>query len=78
MESPTTGLPVLREAKKPKPLLVSSQKRIKGLTLFSYNQNTGEIKPVYGNKITMEDGCLYVQALNIKNAKRKLGIQDTK
>lgn len=78
MESLTTGLPVLREAKKPEPLLISGQKRIKGLTLFSYNQNTGEIKPVYGNEITMEDGYLYVQALNIKNAKRKLGIQDTK
>lgn len=78
MELPTTGLPVLREAKKQEPPVITTQRRIKGLTLFSYNQNTGEIKPVYGNKITMEDGYLYVQALNIKNAKRKLGIQDTK
>lgn len=67
--------------------LVGEQKRVKGHTLFCFNEVTREIKiapmkqdivlgldgaVIYKNSITVEKDCIYVQALNVKNAKKKL------
>ncbi len=67
--------------------LVNSTKKVKGHTLFSYNEKTGEWKvaPVRTESIVrmngtvvnktvvaMEPDCIYIQALNLKNAKKKL------
>lgn len=73
--------------------LVASQRRIPGLVLWSFNQNTKELKkadfvtedftidftkhnPVEDllkrSKVRIEENCLYFQALNRKNAIKKL------
>ena len=67
--------------------LVGSQKKVKGHILFSYNEKTGEFKqadvkrnieigldglPVYKTEITKEPNCIYIQALNLENAKKRL------
>lgn len=66
--------------------MVAKIPRIKGLTLYSYNIETGDIKvvplvqqvavdlhgkPSFINKANYDPKLLYVQALNIKNARRK-------
>lgn len=66
---------------------VGSQKKNKGHILFSYNEKTGEWKqaeikrnveigidgvPVYKTDVTKEPNCIYIQALNLKNAKKRL------
>ena len=57
---------------------IGKQKRIKGLTLFEFNKTTNEIKPAKlertwtGYKVVINKDCFYIQALNAKNAKRKL------
>ena len=59
---------------------LSSIKLIKGLTLFEYNQATDELKPatveiIAGRKrVIASKDCYYLQALNEKNARRKLEI----
>lgn len=77
--------------------LVSSVKHKRGLTLFSINTVTGEIKPAeyqvettitleqalliskgHGNttrKVVIEKDCIYVEALNEKNLRKKLDIK---
>ena len=67
--------------------LIGSQRRIPGHTLFCFNEATKKIKvapmvqkvelgmdgnPVYKNNVTVEKDCVYVQALNEKNARKKL------
>ena len=68
--------------------LIGHQKKIAGLTLFSYNLRTGEVKiaptsrevvvdlktlkPVKKEKIVIEPNCIYRQALNRKNFIKKL------
>ena len=67
--------------------LVGEQKRVKGHTLFCFNEVTREIKiapmkqdivlgldgvAIYKNSVTVEKDCIYVQALNEKNARKKL------
>lgn len=67
--------------------LIGKVKRIAGLTLFSYNTVTKELKkaemqrnvsigfdgkPVFTNKATKEKDCIYFQALNVKSAKKRL------
>lgn len=68
--------------------LIKQERRIRGLTLFSYNLVTGETKqaeivyckdvdfitrlPVHSPKVTIEPNCIYRQALNKKNFLRKL------
>lgn len=67
--------------------LIGQERRIKGHTLFCFNLVTREIKfapmvqkvelgmdgnPVYKNNVTVEKDCVYVQALNEKNARKKL------
>ena len=67
--------------------LVGEEKRIKGHTLFCFNVVTKKIKVapmvqkvyigldgsvIYKNNVTVEKECVYVQALNEKNAKKKL------
>lgn len=63
---------------------IGSMKRNRGQTLFSFNVKTGELKravieqrvaidfktglPRYTNKVMMEAHCIYIQALNEKNA----------
>lgn len=66
---------------------IGDVKRIKGHILFSYNTVTKEIKqaviertveigidfqPIYKNKVCVEKDCIYVQALNEKNAIKKI------
>lgn len=81
-------LVIQAEAKKKQEFkYIGSQRRIKGLTLFSYNTVTKELKPasiksdvsigldgsvVYSNKAQIEKDCVYFQALNIKNARKKI------
>jgi len=66
---------------------VGSTKRVKGHTLFAYNTISKAIKPAdiqrevsinidgspfYSTKTLQEKDCIYVQALNAENAKKKL------
>lgn len=67
--------------------LVGEERRIKGHTLFCFNEVTKKIKVapmkqeallgldgsvIYKNNVTVEKDCVYVQALNEKNARKKL------
>ena len=68
--------------------LIGKTRRIAGLTLFSYNKETGEVKvaateksikidyktkkPVENAKVVVEKNCIYGQALNKKNFIRHL------
>lgn len=67
--------------------LVGEERRIKGHTLFCFNEVTKEIKVapmnqecmlgldgsvIYKNNVTVEKDCVYIQALNKKNAIKKL------
>lgn len=67
--------------------LIGQEKRIKGHTLFCFNVATKKIKVapikqdimmgldgvvIYKNSVTIEKDCIYVQALNEKNARKKL------
>ena len=67
--------------------LIGSQKRIPGLTLFEYDMTTGELRPASVKKeiqlelngstgtktrVDSKDLCLYIQALNEANARRKV------
>lgn len=67
--------------------LIGKVKKIPGLTLFSYNKKTLQIKkadveskvsigfdrkPKTEHKIITEKDCFYVQALNVKSAAKKL------
>ena len=67
---------------------IGRQRRIAGLTLFSYNIDTGEIKtaptedkvaidsrtlrPIDEHKLVIEKRCIYRQALNKKNFIKRL------
>lgn len=67
--------------------LIGQEKRIKGHTLFCFNVATKKIKVapikqdimmgldgvvIYKNSVTIEKDCIYVQALNEKNARKRL------
>lgn len=67
--------------------LIGSQRKIKGHTLYAFNTVTKEIKVapiermmflgfdgavIYKNEITVEKDCIYLQALNEKNARKRL------
>ena len=67
--------------------MIGQERRIKGHTLFCFNLVKREIKVapmnqecvlgmdgsvIYKNKVTVEKDCVYVQALNEKNARKKL------
>lgn len=67
--------------------LIGQERRIKGHTLFCFNMATKKIKvapmkqdivlgldgvPIYKNSVTIEKDCIYIQALNEKNARKKL------
>lgn len=67
--------------------LIGSMKKVPGHTSFSFNVQTGEIKPVklvreasigldgkpvFKEKITVEKDCYYEQALNRKNFIKRL------
>ena len=67
--------------------LIGQERRVKGHTLFCFNLVKREIKVapmnqdimlglddsvIYKNKVTVEKDCVYVQALNEKNARKKL------
>lgn len=66
---------------------VGSEKKVRGHIVFSFNKKTGEWKqaqvrrevavdidgnPVFKTIVTKEPDCIYVQALNLANAKKKL------
>lgn len=66
--------------------LIGQERRIKGHTLFCFNVATKKIKVapikqdimmgldgvIYKNSVTIEKDCIYVQALNEKNARKRL------
>jgi hypothetical protein len=68
--------------------LIGRQRKVPGHTMFSLNIKTGEIKvapverskvcdfstrePIYKERIVIEPGCLYRQALNRKNFIKRL------
>lgn len=67
--------------------LIGQERRVKGHTLFCFNEVTKEIKiapmnqecmlgldgsVIYKNNVTVEKDCIYIQALNEKNARKKL------
>ncbi len=68
--------------------LIGRQRKVPGHTLFEFNRKTKEIKPAdihrecvfdagtgkpnYKTKAYVHEGCFYLQALNIKNAEKKL------
>lgn len=67
--------------------LVGEERRVKGHTLFCFNEVTKKIKVapmnqecmlgldgsvIYKNNVTVERDCVYIQALNQKNAIKKL------
>lgn len=67
--------------------LVGKQRVVKGHTLFEFDRQTKEIrpaqikrtaiiktdgKPVYNTRADIKQGCFYIQALNAKNAAKKL------
>ena len=58
--------------------MIYQMRRIKGLTLFEFNKITKELKPatikyeIGKSKVVYQKDCLYLQALNLNNAKRKL------
>lgn len=72
--------------------LIGQQRKIPGLSLWEYNEETKELKPAQfkkqdfeitslsqspesfniSNKVVVNEHCIYFQALNRKNAERKL------
>ena len=68
--------------------LIGRQRKVAGHTLFEFNRKTKEIKPadmhrecildattgepIYKTRTYVHEGCFYIQALNIKNAEKKL------
>ncbi len=68
--------------------MIGQYRRVPGHTLFEYDQLTCEIRPAcvstkvvlgndgqpaYKSEVVWKDGCVYIQALNARNALRKLG-----
>lgn len=77
----------LLEQQKQEYKLIGSMRKVPGHTLFSFNVQTGEIKPVklvceasigldgkpvFKEKITVEKDCYYEQVLNRKNFVKRL------
>ena len=66
--------------------LIGRQRKVSGNTLFEFNRKTQEIRPAdisrevffsmdgptYKTKTDVHQDCFYLQALNVKNAKKKL------
>ena len=68
--------------------LIGKQRKVAGHTLFEFNRKTKEIKPadirreciidigtgnpIYKTKTDVHEDCFYIQALNVKNAEKKL------
>lgn len=67
--------------------LIGKARRKPGMTLFSYNTQTGEMKQAeiekecamtfdgkvsYKSKVKIEPNCIYGQALNLKNWEKKI------
>ena len=66
---------------------IGSVRKIRGHSIFSYNIETNEIKladidrkvlvgldgdPIYKERVHLEKNCIYVQALNKKNAIKRI------
>lgn len=67
--------------------MVGHVRRVPGLTLFEFNKRTHEIRPaqikreavlttdgtpVFRTRTDIHQDCFYLQALNVKNAEKKL------
>lgn len=67
--------------------LIGLQRKVSGHTLFEFNRKTKEIRPAdisrtvivgmdgnprYKTTTDVNQDCFYIQALNVKNAKKKL------
>lgn len=67
--------------------LIGQQRKIRGHILFEFNRKTKEIRPAnisrnviigmdgqprFKERIDVHKDCFYIQALNVKNAKKKL------
>ena len=72
---------------------IGSVNRVRGHTLFSFNVKTGEWKPaplrreakvgidgkpIFKTIVAREPDCVYIQALNLENAKKRLFRQGRK
>jgi hypothetical protein len=65
--------------------MVGQLKPHRGHTLFKYRVETGQLTPILKGEVNpmrpnkrivlAEEGCLYVTALNLKNAIKKIAIQ---
>lgn len=70
---------------------VGAENRVRGHILFSYNTKTGEWKqapirrdvqvgldgkPVFKTIVVKEPDCVYVQALNLRNAQKRIERSD--
>ncbi len=70
--------------------LIGSQQKIKGLTMFEFNPIKLTLEPatykevhaevvinrtIIRHKLVMKEGCVYVQALNKRNAYKKIAKQ---
>lgn len=80
--------PVEQVAKKQQEYhLIGKQRKVRGHILFEFNKQTKEIKPAvinrtailqmdgtvkYNTKTDVKQDCFYIQALNTKNAEKKL------
>ena len=67
--------------------LIGKQRKVRGHTLFEFNRKTKEIRPadiskevvvgmdgnpIYKTRTYVHQDCFYIQALNVRNAKKKL------
>lgn len=78
----------LQQKKQQEYRLIGKQRKVAGHTLFEFDRQTKEIRPadvahtayidagtgrpVYKNRAEIKQGCFYIQALNAKNAAKKL------
>lgn len=78
----------LQQKKQQKYRFVGKQRKVAGHTLFEFDKQTKEIRPaeikhtayidsvsgrpVYKTRADIKQGCFYIQALNAKNAAKKL------
>ena len=78
----------LQQKKQHEYKFVGKQRKVAGHTLFEFDRQTKEIRPaevrhiayidagtgrpVYKNRAEIKQGCFFIQALNAKNAAKKL------
>lgn len=83
-ETPETDKVVVEQNVQKQIVFIGSQKKIKGLTMFEFNpkeltlepaefkESVAELSGTIHHKLVYKDGCIYVQALNKRNAYKKI------